>query len=462
MRAFLLALAVLGTWILPATAGPASICSTPMYDGVCCDTAASEYVWPSGNGCCYGGQPYPGPTCPLLQSTPSPTPTPSIPPASGLNCPNPVAVTDDFESYAPDQPPVAGFQVIAYPNTEANVKAGVGNTAQGLLLRDDNDQPGFQAHALVQQTIAQSPSGSIEFDVWAEQQTGRFTFLLQGGTDSFLDIYLFEDRTFRYYDSTRPDGSQYVRIGTQTYVQNRWYNIRVDWTQTGFDFSLDGVKQNAAPLPFSYPNRVAPADAFDLLTGWDGQTGFTGRYSVDNLQYPGCPSSASASPSASSSPSTSPSASPSTSVTASPTAAPSPIPSATLPPNIRPDASIKLTCPSNLVITSKITIAATTQTFGQPTCDPQVQINVTAPRGQNAPAVFSGCANGRSAFNVTTAYDGAYTVVANYSGSVDTCRFAIAGTPPTPTPELGWPLLLAAALLAGWTVTRKTGKRKPQ
>lgn len=50
----------------PLWANSGAICSTPVYDGVCCDSIATEEVWPSGSGCCIGGQPYPGLSCPLL------------------------------------------------------------------------------------------------------------------------------------------------------------------------------------------------------------------------------------------------------------------------------------------------------------------------------------------------------------------------------------------------------------
>jgi len=254
---FLLAFFVLALMVPPVAAAPVSICNTPMYDGVCCDSTASPTLWPSGNGCCYGGQPYPGPTCPLLQVTPTPSPTPTP-------------------------------------------------------------------------TVTPTPSPS------------------------------------------------------------------------------------PSPSPSATPT-------------------------------------ASPTPSPTATPTPSPSATPTVTV----------IPTPTLPPNIRPEASVKLSCPSNLVIASKITLATTTLTFGNPTCAPQVRLNVTAPKGQDATVVFSNCVNGRSAFNVTTPYDGAYTVVANYSGSIDTCVFAIAGTPPQPTPELGWQLILLAALVAGWVTQRNTPKRKP-
>ena len=37
-----------------------AICRVPVYEGICCSDYTGEYKWPSGNGVCCGGIPYPG------------------------------------------------------------------------------------------------------------------------------------------------------------------------------------------------------------------------------------------------------------------------------------------------------------------------------------------------------------------------------------------------------------------
>lgn len=114
-----------------------------------------------------------------------------------------------------------------------------------------------------------------------------------------------------------------------------------------------------------------------------------------------------------------------------------------------------MSCPSNLLTTRNVTLATLTLSFGQATCDPAVELNVTSPKKTKPEVTPLGCVNGRSAFNVSTTGDGAYTVVANYSGSVDTCTFAIAGTPPQPTPEIDPVVLILTALMAGLAATAR-------
>ena len=41
-------------------ASSVALCRVPTYDGICCSTVTSDYVWPSGNGICCGGMPFYG------------------------------------------------------------------------------------------------------------------------------------------------------------------------------------------------------------------------------------------------------------------------------------------------------------------------------------------------------------------------------------------------------------------
>jgi len=52
-------------------ASSAAICRVPVYDGICCSTFSSDYIWPSGNGICCGGMPFYGELfCPTILSYP--------------------------------------------------------------------------------------------------------------------------------------------------------------------------------------------------------------------------------------------------------------------------------------------------------------------------------------------------------------------------------------------------------
>jgi len=445
---FLLAFFVLALMVPPVAAAPVSICNTPMYDGVCCDSTASPTLWPSGNGCCYGGQPYPGPTCPLLQA-PACNGNPQlivtntcqdilIEAGSTRTCPaDHVAV-----GFGSDQPQQPNGLIITNMMRCCRVTSSTGASVT-------RDATTCEEKIFFTQTKELCPDG--KFVTGASDTIGT----LVGGSgpnsgDANLDhIQCCALKTPTAYQSIRDEES------VKTYDN--------PITTCPANQAVYGIEDSAA--------YAATVDQFYCASAClEPAASPSPSPSTSPSPSPSATPSASptvaATPTPSASPSASPSATPST--TPSPTASPTPtatptvpIATPTLPPNIRPDASIKLTCPSNLVIASKITLATTTLTFGNPTCAPQVRLNVTAPKGQDATVVFSNCVNGRSAFNVTTPYDGAYTVVANYSGSIDTCVFAIAGTPPQPTPELGWQLILLAALVAGWVTQRNTPKRKP-
>ncbi|NOR85720.1 hypothetical protein GQ473_06395 [archaeon] len=48
-------------------AASTAICRVPSYEGICCSTILSDYVWPSGNGICCGGMPFYGDVfCPWI------------------------------------------------------------------------------------------------------------------------------------------------------------------------------------------------------------------------------------------------------------------------------------------------------------------------------------------------------------------------------------------------------------
>lgn len=122
----------------------------------------------------------------------------------------------------------------------------------------------------------------------------------------------------------------------------------------------------------------------------------------------------------------------------------------------RPAAFVKLTCPSNLVVASNITLGTLSLSFGQPSCNPAVRLDVTNPKNQPVDVSNLGCINGQSAFDMNTTMDGTYSANASYNGSYDRCLFAIAGTPPQATPELGPIFIVAVGLVAAMLVRNKT------
>ncbi len=53
-----------------AYASSLTVCGVPSYEGICCTDYLYEYLWPSGNGICCAGMPYPGYTfCPWVIGT---------------------------------------------------------------------------------------------------------------------------------------------------------------------------------------------------------------------------------------------------------------------------------------------------------------------------------------------------------------------------------------------------------
>lgn len=348
-------------------------CRTPMYDGVCCDSTSSPVLWPSGTGCCIGGQPYPGSTCPLLLKNDAQFITQTPPPAT-----------------------LTAGQTVPVSVTMKNI---------GTTTWTD-DSAGKYRLGLTRQNIP-VPSTDPTYAVWGAS-AGRQS--IQAGES----IQPLAEKTFSF-QITAP-----LAPGTYEF---QWQMVQedVEWFGQNTPSMLVTVV-TPTPTPTPTPSPTATPTPTPTLS-------------------PTVTSTAIPEP------------------TASTTPLPTVIASPTLPPNVRPQASIKLSCPTNLVTTRNVTLATLTLSFGQASCSPEVQLNVVPPNKAASPSVTPlGCVSGRSAFNVTTTKDGTYTVSADYSGSVDSCVFAVAGTPPTPTPELSPATILLAALLAAAWARKTTSK----
>ncbi|GEM_PF-3549058 len=573
LAAFLLALAPSAI-----NATPVSICNTPMYDGVCCDSTASPTLWPSGNGCCMGGQPYPGPTCPLLIITPAPQGDNTLiadsenyrvievdanknivwkypdGPKSGStlrpkyatrleNGNTLIANGNAVLEVTPDKQVVWEYPAANLPYGNRYVSAERLPNGNTLISDADyylnNPPAGYGTYN--GRVIEVNPAKNIVWEYTTEidhdyilpgfenqNYAGKYykqplypraafrlpndnTLITDAGSDRVLEVnpakqvvWSYGPRTVPVHDYLRPtapyvafafrlaNGNTLITDTVNSNVSeitpagitvNQYKNANPpDTSQAWFPSSATRLSNGNLLIADSQNQRVIEVNPAGQIVWQYGTTGVgteSGSFNpltafrvrpVPSVSPTPTPSPSptpnpSPTPSISPSPSASPSASPSPSPSVSPTATinPSPfMPSATptLPPNVRPDASITLTCPSNLVTGSKIVLATFTQSFGQANCTPQVELGVKTSRGQDVPVAFSGCSNGRSAFNVTTQADGTYTALANYSDSVHTCVFAVAGTPPQPTPELAPGLVLLAALLAASFAYARPKRRK--
>lgn len=225
-------------------------------------------------------------------ATPTATPTPT-PTLTNAACPagqTAQTTTYTFDNFVDGQTDYYGWNTVAYPNTSATIRSAAGHSGLGLQLVDNNANTGYTAFVGTGPTIRGSASGSVTLDVRPHQTNGRFEMDLSSDKGTFLYTYLAPDGTFQYWNQT--SSNQYVRIGSQTYQANQWLTIKIDWdeNQGGFNFYVNGQKQNAQLLPFSYAsggtNYVDPAVGLSLNTS--GPASYTGTYDLDNVMYPDC------------------------------------------------------------------------------------------------------------------------------------------------------------------------------
>lgn len=169
------------------------------------------------------------------------------------------------------------------------------------------------------------------------------------------------------------------------------------------------------------------------------------------------------------SPSASPLASPSPSASASPSLRPSPLPSV-LPPSSPPPGGSSRTGPVSLPQSSVFRLVCPTSVVVDPVQDVSVffvengetprcvsGVSVAAVSNETSQdVVFVSCngQTGEHVFEVSTKVKLPYNVTASYQGFWDSCSFPVAGSAPTPVPELDALGIVLAALAAAF-VSRK-------